>query len=207
MYPIKIVITLLIIFGAASLSVASDKIYIGYSPEGTPQFSNTQNDAHAVLFLQDGASLHKIESKVATRRSSQREYLIPIIRQTAHDHSMDPALLAALIDVESSFESTAISPKGAMGLMQLIPKTASQYGLKDPFDPNQNLDAGTRYLKDLLMLHNGNVPLAIAAYNAGQGSVSRYKRRIPPYHETLLYVPRVLAKLREYQTIFSERNQ
>lgn len=188
--------------------MATEKVYLTPAADGIPRFSNYPIGDNPIVFLRDPVAPIAIARKgVPDTRQQKREHLIPLIRQTAEIHSMDPALLAALIDVESGFDPTAVSPKGAMGLMQLIPKTASQYRLAEPYNPVQNLDAGTRYLKDLLALHDGNIALAIAAYNAGQGSVSHYKRRIPPYGETLLYVPRVLSKLREYQTIFVERNQ
>lgn len=186
--------------------MATEKVYLTPSADGVPCFSNYPIGNNPTVFLHDQVTPKAIASrKFPDTHRRKRDQLIPIIRQTAEAHSIDPALLTALVDVESGFEPTAISSKGAMGLMQLIPKTASQYGLAEPYDPARNLDAGTRYLKDLLALHDGNVALAIAAYNAGQGSVSRYKRRIPPYDETLLYVPRVLSKFREYQAIFVER--
>lgn len=191
-----------------SPALANEIVYLAYSQDGVPHFSNYPIGDNPIAFLREPPVPLAIARRgVSDTRKQKRDQLIPLIRQTAEIHSMDPALLTALIDVESGFEPTAVSPKGAIGLMQLIPKTASQYGLSEPYDPIRNLDAGTRYLKDLLALHNGNVALAIAAYNAGQGSVSRHKRRIPPYDETLLYVPRVLSKFREYQAIFVERYQ
>jgi len=188
--------------------MASETVYLMPSVDGVPGFSNYPIGDNPSIFLRDPV-IPKTMARmdVSKARQQKKELLIPLIRQTAEGHALDPALLAALVDVESSFNPAAVSPNGAMGLMQLIPKTALLYGLADPYDPARNLDAGTRYLKDLLALHDGNVALAIAAYNAGQGSVSRYKRRIPPYDETLLYVPRVLSKFKEYQAIFVERYQ
>lgn len=201
-------IGLLLICSLGIVATASDNVYLTYSPDGVPIFSNTSDNKNSSLVIRDSASPRRLEKKPAfADRTQRREQFIPIIRQVAYVHSLDPALLAALIDVESGFEPTAMSPKGAMGLMQLIPMTASQYGLSEPYDPSKNIEAGTRFLRDLLFLHNGNIALALAAYNAGQGSVSRHKRRIPPYDETLLYVPRVMAKIAEYQSIFSESGQ
>jgi len=95
--------------------------------------------------------------------------------------------------VESNYEARAVSPKGAMGLMQLMPATARQYSLEDPFDPAQNLDAGLRHLRGLLDRYGkGKESLALAAYNAGEGAVTRY-RGIPPYRETQNYVRRILS--------------
>jgi len=193
-------------FWVCGTSIAEERVYVAHSPEGTPLFSNQPIGRNSEVFLREQEAISKTDGKALSRHQRQRrDEMIPIILQIADMHSVDSALLTALIDVESSFEPRATSPKGAMGLMQLIPKTASQYGLIHPYDPTQNLDAGTRYLKNLLSLHNGNIPLTLAAYNAGQGSVSRYQSRIPPYDETLLYVPRVLAKMKEYQVIFAER--
>lgn len=207
-YRVQALVALLVALGGETQSIASDSIYLSYSQDGVPFFSNSANDNNAAIFLRDSVTPKSGERQgFSSARNRSKEQLIPIIHQAALAHSMDPALVAALIDVESGFQVTAISHKGAKGLMQLIPQTAAQYGLSEPYDPIRNIDAGTRHLKDLLVIHNGNVTLAIAAYNAGQGSVSRYKRRIPPYGETLLYVPRVLAKLREYQAVFAERDQ
>jgi soluble lytic murein transglycosylase-like protein len=105
-------------------------------------------------------------------------------------------LVEALVAVESNFNTHAISPKGARGLMQLMPTTAKRYGMKheqELHNPAKNIDMGVRHLKDLLNLHNGQVSLAIASYNAGQGAVSKYGQRIPQYRETMIYVPAVLA--------------
>ena len=111
-------------------------------------------------------------------------------------YGVDSVLVEALISVESGFNTNAISPKGARGLMQLMPATAKRYGMKNEQElhvPSKNIDIGVRHLKDLLNLHNGQVTLAIASYNAGQGAVSKYGQRIPQYRETMIYVPAVLA--------------
>ncbi len=100
---------------------------------------------------------------------------------------MDPALVEAIIAIESDFNPRAISPKGALGLMQLMPQTASRYGVSNPFDPQENLTGGTRYLKDLLRRFDGDLPRALAAYNAGETAVLMY-RDLPPYRETREYV-------------------
>ncbi|MFQ5538945.1 MAG: lytic transglycosylase domain-containing protein [Candidatus Binatia bacterium] len=107
--------------------------------------------------------------------------------------SVDPALVEAIVAVESAFDPRALSPKGAMGLMQLMPQTASRYGVSDPFDPQENLTGGIRYLRDLLRLFDGDLPQVLAAYNAGENAVLRY-RGLPPYRETRDYVRKVLAR-------------
>ena len=112
------------------------------------------------------------------------------IDQAASRHNVDPNLVRALVKVESNFNPNAVSRKGAMGLMQLMPQTARQLNLKNPFDPQQNIDAGVRHLKQLLDNYNGDVRLSLAAYNAGSGAVSR-NRGIPRYSETQNYVRRI----------------
>lgn len=122
---------------------------------------------------------------------SSRE-LDSIIEETARRHDVDPNLVRSLIKVESNFNAQAVSPKGAMGLMQLMPGTARTLNVSNPFDPQQNVDAGVRHLKHLLQDFNGDVKLSLAAYNAGAGAVARSKG-VPPYAETRNYVKRITA--------------
>jgi len=116
---------------------------------------------------------------------ASREHPIETI---ARRHGVDPLLVRAVIRVESNFDARAVSPKGAAGLMQLMPETAMRYGVDNRFDPAQNVDGGVRYLRDLMAMFDGNLSLALAAYNAGEGAVIKYGRRIPPYPETQQYV-------------------
>jgi hypothetical protein len=111
----------------------------------------------------------------------------------ARRHGLDPELVLAVVSVESGFRPQAVSPKGARGLMQLMPKTAGELGVTDAFDPQQNLDGGVRHLGSLLSLYGGDVRRALAAYNAGQGAVARHNG-VPPYAETRAYVERVLGR-------------
>lgn len=106
-------------------------------------------------------------------------------------HGVDPLLLYAIMHQESTFKSRAISPKGARGLMQLMPGTAARYGVTNIFDPRQNIEGGTRYMKFLLNLFDGDVNLALAGYNAGEGAVMKYGYQVPPYSETQEYVRRI----------------
>src|SRR6266851_406742 len=106
-------------------------------------------------------------------------------------HSVDPLLLYSVMHQESSFKSRAISPKGARGLMQLMPLTAARYGVTNIFDPKQNIEGGARYLHFLLDHFDGDLNLALAGYNAGEGAVEKYGWRIPPYSETQEYVRRI----------------
>ncbi len=121
-----------------------------------------------------------------------------IVQQAAQTYKVDAALVHAVIHAESSFNPHAVSPKGASGLMQLMPATARRYGVQDIFDPKQNVDAGVRYLKDLLKMFDNNPRLALAAYNAGENTVIRFGG-IPPYPETTQYVSKVLSLHTRYR--------
>jgi soluble lytic murein transglycosylase-like protein len=118
--------------------------------------------------------------------------LVPMINDAARAYGLDPKLVHAVIRAESGYNTNAVSSKGAVGLMQLIPATAQRYGVQDSYDPGQNIQGGTRYLRDLMKMFNGNLELAIAGYNAGENAVIRAGNRIPPYPETMAYVPKVL---------------
>lgn len=120
----------------------------------------------------------------------------PFIRRVAEESEIDPALVKAVAIVESGLDPGAISPKGARGLMQLMPATAERYGVSDPHDPYQSLRAGARHLRDLLDEFDGDVTLALAAYNAGSGAVRRWGG-VPGYRETRNYVRKVEGRLRD----------
>jgi hypothetical protein len=116
-----------------------------------------------------------------------------LARASAQRHGLDPELVMAVVSVESGFQPRALSRKGAQGLMQLMPPTARELGVRNAFDPAQNLDGGARYLSALIARYGGDLTKALAAYNAGQGAVDRH-RGVPPYRETRDYVRRVLQK-------------
>jgi soluble lytic murein transglycosylase-like protein len=118
------------------------------------------------------------------------------VQQVAQRWGIDPALLDAVITVESGYNPQALSPKGAQGLMQLMPETAARYGVTDRSDPLANLEGGARYLRDLLLMFKGDVTLALAGYNAGENAVIKAGNRIPAYAETQEYVVKVLEKYR-----------
>jgi soluble lytic murein transglycosylase-like protein len=127
---------------------------------------------------------------------SGQRYLA-LVEKAARTNELEPALIHAVITVESRYNPKAVSRKGASGLMQLMPGTAKRYGVSNVFDPAQNVGAGARYLRDLLKMFNNDLQLALAAYNAGENAVIRH-RKIPPYQETAAYVPKVLAYYRKF---------
>ena len=128
---------------------------------------------------------------------SNKKKFAELIEQTAYKHQVDAKLVHAVIQTESAYNADAQSPKGAVGLMQLMPDTAKRFGVLDRNDPDQNVDGGIRYLKHLIALFNPKIDLALAAYNAGENAVMRNNNTIPPYPETQNYVKQVLALYRQ----------
>ena len=133
-----------------------------------------------------------LPASAATDNSSlrTRSYIDGLIEQAANQHQVDPALVRAIVQVESNYNPNAVSHRGARGLMQLIPGTASRFGVRNSFDPQSNLDGGIRYLKYLMELFDGDLRLSLAAYNAGENVVGRVKG-VPPYPETRRYLQKI----------------
>jgi soluble lytic murein transglycosylase-like protein len=127
----------------------------------------------------------------ATRRAAPKPELKQVVDETAKRYEVDPLLVHSVIQVESNYNPFALSPKGAQGLMQLVPSTARRFGVTNPWDVQQNIEGGVRYLKYLSGLFPNDLKLTIAAYNAGEGAVWKYGNAIPPYPETQSYVNRV----------------
>lgn len=175
----------------------------GYTDEaGTLVLSDVKHDNRYALLLQtEIAKNPALASPLAGGRinwANQKRYA-PLVAQTAQTYQLEEALLHALISTESGYDPGALSKKGAIGLMQVMPGTGKRYGARDLNDPSQNLAAGARYLRDLLRQFNNDLSLALAAYNAGENAVLRHGKRIPPYRETQQYVPRVLALYKKFQ--------
>jgi soluble lytic murein transglycosylase-like protein len=139
------------------------------------------------------SNTNNYHAKVRTFSGANKKRFAELIEQAANRYQVDAKLVHAVIQTESAYNSSAQSPKGAVGLMQLMPETARRFGVIDRNDPDQNVDGGTRYLKHLINMFNPNLDLAVAAYNAGENAVIRYNNSIPPYPETQNYVKQVLA--------------
>ena len=122
-----------------------------------------------------------------------------LITEAAGKYNLDPNMIRAVMQTESAFNAMAVSPVGALGLMQLMPALAAELGVTDPMDPRQNIMGGSAYLRQLLDAHRGNVKLALASYNAGPGNVAKY-RAVPPFKETQNYVKKVTALLADAKT-------
>jgi len=136
-----------------------------------------------------------LASPVVSREADRAAQFKPLIQRVARETSMSPQLLHAVIAVESGYDSKAVSRKGAQGLMQLMPRTAQRFGVRNPLDPFENVRAGALYLKWLLDYFDGNLRLALAGFNAGENEVVRAGYKIPAIRETRAYVPKVLAHL------------
>jgi len=124
----------------------------------------------------------------------------PMIESASKTHNVEVALVHAVITAESGYNAGAVSRAGARGIMQLMPDTARRFGVQNIMDPAQNIQGGVKYLRELLTLFNGDKELAVAAYNAGENAVIRHGHRIPPYAETVNYVPKVLGIYRKFQS-------
>lgn len=181
---------------ACCLPAAHADIY-GYTDEsGTLVLSDIRQDnRYALLLKTEIEKQPALATPLAGGRinwGNQKRFL-SLVAETARAYQLDEALLHAVISTESGYEPGAVSKKGAIGLMQVMPGTGKRYGVTNLNEPSQNVQAGARYLRDLLRQFDNDVQLALAAYNAGENAVLRHGKRIPPYRETIQYVPRVLA--------------
>ena len=184
---------LLILAAAAAPGFALADVYSFTDADGVAHFSNVPTDSRYQLLIatpaESVAGAAKNPSIDWLARSAQYD---GVITGAAKDATIQAALVRAVIVVESGFNPRAVSKKGAIGLMQLQPATARRYGVKNIYDPEQNVRAGAHYLSDLLTRFDSNLELALAAYNAGEQAVERYGRHVPPFRETLAYVPSVM---------------
>jgi soluble lytic murein transglycosylase-like protein len=188
-----------VLLTAAALP-ARAQIYAGRTASGAVALSSFRAaETPDVIVARDGSAPSDGASDVKRPRArleASAQRFSRVLHDVASETDVPVGLLHAVIAVESAYDSTAVSPKGAQGLMQLMPTTARRFGVRDPFDPLDNVRGGALYLKWLLERFGGDMQLAIAGYNAGEEAVIRAGYRIPPYVETQRYVPRVLMHLK-----------
>lgn len=175
-------------------NTASANIYRYADETGRIFFSNRPHITAPPVATRAKSTTVIRPAKIAIRHTYTKHQIMNIARVVASRHHMDEKLIRAVIQTESAYKHDAVSRVGAVGLMQLMPDTATRFGVVDRTDPWQSIDGGTRYLKHLLKLFNGNKLLAVASYNAGENAVIRHKRAIPPYPETINYVASVMSK-------------
>jgi soluble lytic murein transglycosylase-like protein len=188
------VILVLLTMILAFTSPASADIYKYVDTEGVIHLTNvpTQTGVKYTLIMREKRVL--LDRKLGENISQYDE----LIMKASGKYNVEPALVKAIIKAESNFNHRAVSRKGAKGLMQLMPATASYLQVRDSFHPENNIEGGVKYVRYLLNFFNGNLPLVIAAYNAGENAVVRYGG-IPPYRETQTYVRRVLSYLDRFK--------
>jgi soluble lytic murein transglycosylase-like protein len=191
-YPLRHVLTTVagILLGVLITPRHADaQIYAWRDANGTLVLSDRNINAPTDVYTVEGAPTYR------TTRPAPAARVVDQFDDLVLEHStrqaLRPELVRAVIQVESGFNPLARSPKGAMGLMQLMPRTAATLGVRDPFDPAENIRGGTAYLRQLLDRYDGDEALALAAYNAGSGAVDRHGRQVPPYRETRDYVRKV----------------
>lgn len=171
---------------------ASAQIYSWRDSKGTLVLSDRQINAPTDVHEVVGAPAYRTTTPL--ERPAPTDDFESLVVEHSQRHALRPELVRAVIQVESGFNPRARSPKGAMGLMQLMPGTARELGVMNPYDPAENIRGGTAYLRQLLDRYDGDERLALAAYNAGAGAVDRYGREVPPYRETRDYVRRIGLK-------------
>lgn len=190
---------------ASSAAMANGNVWSYEDGDGVTHFSNVPDSSPYRLFLKDPEN-YRLESERSARArptpdkarqagalSQDTLPFAAMVAAAATEQKLDPALLHAIIHVESRHNPAAVSPKGAIGLMQVMPETARRMGVGSVNTPAANINAGARYMRFLLDIFGKDVQLALAAYNAGENAVIRHGNRIPPYPETLAYVPAVIA--------------
>ncbi len=190
-------------FGYPAL-VFAGPIYVYKEADGVTRFSSKKppEGVRARVFTAKSSKFSWYRSNSGAIVPKSQLFLTKyseIVKQAAKSHGLNEGLIRAVIHAESAFNPRAVSHKGALGLMQLMPSNLRPYGVKDPFSPQQNIHGGSKLLSRLLRKYDGDVKLALAAYNAGEGAVEKYKG-IPPYSETQKYVRRVIELQQRYSS-------
>jgi hypothetical protein len=176
----------------SACSVCHGDIYKYVDEKGVIHITNvpTETNIPYVLVMKEKRVIIELKGPITDYED--------LIVKASERYRVDPALVKAVIKAESNFNHRAVSPVGARGLMQLMPSTAATLRVEDSFHPENNINGGVRYLRYLMNLFSGDLPLVLAAYNAGENTVLRYNNRIPPYQETRTYVRRVLDYFDKY---------
>lgn len=195
---------ILLLVSAISAGIAHADIYRYVDADGMVHFTNVPQDSRFKVYLKEKRKPDPVTDTLASEiryydEKERARYAKPI-QDAAKATRLEAALIHAVISAESGYNPFARSRKGAAGLMQLMPETAKRYGVKNRLDPAQNISGGARYLRDLMRMFNNDLQLVVAAYNAGENAVVRHGNRIPPYQETMAYVPRVMTYYRKYRT-------
>ena len=177
--------------------VSGADIYRYVDGEGVIHYSNTQPDEKFSLYLREGPKAAPRPQASALPGAS---WMTGYVDRVSRANDLPPALVHAIIKAESNGQRKAVSPKGAKGVMQLMPFTSKRMRVNDPFDPIENIEGGIRYIKELLVAFEGDLTNTVAAYNAGPGAVRKYGG-VPPYQETRLYVRRVMDLYRQYSAV------
>jgi len=169
-------------------------IYRYVDADGVIHYSNTQPDEKFTLYLREGP---KTVPRATASSLPTASWMTGYVDRVSRANDLPPALVHAIIKAESNGQRKAVSPKGAKGVMQLMPFTSKRMRVVDPFDPIENIEGGIRYIKELLVSFEGDLTNTVAAYNAGPAAVRKYGG-VPPYQETRLYVRRVMDLYRQY---------
>ncbi len=196
--PFSIVVSVVGLFSlfVSSVTLGNDPIYRYIDPQGRLVFTDKPKHSGYLRLEKTVEGWKTVQSRYSWKQNQRR--FSPAIERIARKHDLSHHLVHAVIMVESAYNPKARSRVGAQGLMQLMPVTANRFGVNDPYNPDENIDGGSEYLKHLIGLFYGNLTLALAAYNAGENAVKRYNNQIPPFKETQQYVKKVLKHYHYY---------
>jgi soluble lytic murein transglycosylase-like protein len=197
------IIGLVVIISACLISpqFAMADVYVDLSQANEISIGNAEPDQYYVIRIEEPVAAQALVLHDSDKQKNVATSQLPYHQEVllaANETAIEPALIHAVIATESQHNARAKSNKGALGLMQLMPATARRFNVKDSNDPKQNILAGSKYLRELLNLYQGDLKLTLAAYNAGPGAVQKYSNHIPPYQETMRYVPKVLNYYKKY---------
>ena len=199
---VELGLKVLFVTAILKLHLAHADIYIDTSPLDEISISNTTS-TESYTFKIEELTNHSL-ARVQHHQKKSTSVNLPYqheVAMAANETAVEPALIQAVMTVESRHNPQALSKKGAYGLMQLMPETSNRFKVSNIKDPKQNILAGTRYLRELLDLYKGDLTLVLAAYNAGPAAVKKYGGHIPPYQETIQYVPKVLKYYQLYSSV------